>query len=113
MNEQQFTRSGATGILSGIFVGSIQEPDWNLLDVSLPHDSRIFERYIQFEKHYTETPVVHVGVAGFDIDNDDNSRLRVRAANIQRDGFTLQIESWLHTRMWSVEVVWTAFGEMA
>jgi hypothetical protein len=55
-------------------------------------------------------PVVHVGIVGLDVSKDANLRLRVRALDIRESGFTLQAETWLNTKIWSVEVSWLAVG---
>jgi hypothetical protein len=44
------------------------------------------------------------------VSNEDNLRVRVRALDIVATGFSLQVETWLHTRIWSVDVSWLAIG---
>ena len=55
-------------------------------------------------------PLVHVGVVGIDASKDDNLRLSVRAESITQHGFTLSVETWLNTKIWTVEVSWLAIG---
>lgn len=104
--------SSSLTIISDTFIGNVQEPDWCLLEVGEGSQSRIFERYIRFGKRFNKKPLVHVSLAGFDIDNDDNARLSIRATNISVEGFSVQMITWLNTRMWSVEVSWIAFGHI-
>ena len=113
MNQQNISgTSSQLSIISDTFVGNVQEPDWCLLDPAEGSQSRIFERYIRFGKRFNKKPLVHVSLVGFDIDNDDNARLSIKATNISVEGFSVQMITWLNTRMWSVEVSWIAFGHL-
>lgn len=106
MPEQHFSPL----IFSGTYVGSVEEPDWTLMDVVSESHDRVFERFIRFDQRYSSKPIVHVSLAGFDIDNSRNARLSLNATNITNEGFSLQIRTWLNTRMWSVEVTWLSIG---
>jgi hypothetical protein len=106
MAEQHF----APLILSGTYAGSIEEPDWTLLDVASENHDRIFERFVRFDQRFGAKPIVHLSLIGFDIDNSRNARLSLSPENITAEGFSLQIRTWLNTRMWSVEVSWLAIG---
>jgi len=96
--------------LNGTIVGSVEEPDWVLVDVPSENHDRIFERYIRFDQKFSDKPIVHLSLIGFDIDNSRNARLSLNAAHITAEGFSLQMRTWLNTRMWSVEVTWLAMG---
>ena len=65
---------------------------------------------VVFERSFMARPLVHVGVVGIDASKEDNLRLSVRAEAITEHGFTLRVETWLNTRIWSVEVSWLAIG---
>jgi hypothetical protein len=69
-----------------------------------------FEYWVGFDSPFANVPLVHVGVAGFDIDNRDTARLKVRAERITANGFMLVIETWRHTRVYGVDVSWLALG---
>lgn len=71
---------------------------------------RVYEKNIYFAKPFTCPPVVQVSIAGFDISNAANARLRVRALEVQNEGFVLEVETWLNTVIWSVNVSWMAIG---
>lgn len=73
---------------------------------------RIFTSRVTFERAFKSKPALHVGLVGFDIDNRDTARIRVNAQEITIAGFTAVIETWLGTRIWSVEVSWLALGHM-
>lgn len=83
---------------------------WALLKTASDESMRYFEGSIGFEQPFRVTPMVHVGVAGFDIDHRDNARLSVRLAESDRFGFRVRVGTWLNTRIWSVEVAWVAVG---
>jgi hypothetical protein len=96
-------------LLSSVVVldGSVES--WPMLDPSLG-DRREFRQSIRFERSFAHPPVVQVGLVGIDASKDDNLRLRLRAEDITSTGFTLHAETWLNTRIWSVEVSWLAIG---
>jgi hypothetical protein len=53
---------------------------------------------------------VHLGLAGLDISNQDSARLTSRAENVSPEGFDVVLATWLHTRVWRVDVNWLAIG---
>jgi hypothetical protein len=59
---------------------------------------------------FAAAPIVQLGVVGLDSSKDDNLRLRVRAEEISEQGFTIVVETWLHSQLWSVDVSWLAIG---
>ncbi|MET0089937.1 MAG: H-type lectin domain-containing protein [Candidatus Thiodiazotropha sp.] len=71
---------------------------------------RAFEQWIDFSTPFSNLPLVQLGVVGFDIDNRDTARLKVRAERITANGFMLVIETWRHTRVYGAEVSWLAIG---
>jgi hypothetical protein len=94
-------------ILSAIVpLGSLLE-DWSLLEGS---GQRSFRHPILFERPFLAAPVVHLGVVGLDASKHDNLRVRVRPEAIGTAGFTIVVETWLHTQLWAVDVSWLAIG---
>jgi hypothetical protein len=65
---------------------------------------------VHFDHPFAAVPVVHLGLAGFDISERDCSRLRVRAVDITPEGFSVQAQTWLGTEVWSIDVSWLALG---
>ena len=65
---------------------------------------------VVFERPFSAPPVVQLGVVGVDASKDHNLRLRVRAVDITANGFTIVVETWLHTQLWNVDVSWLAIG---
>ncbi|HTQ04362.1 MAG TPA: H-type lectin domain-containing protein [Polyangiaceae bacterium] len=89
-----------------VSLGSLLD-GWTLLDGS---GTRTFRHAVMFEHAFSAPPLVHVGVAGLDASKDDNLRLRVRAEDITRTGFSVVVETWLNTQLWAVDVSWLAIG---
>ncbi|MEI7894529.1 MAG: H-type lectin domain-containing protein [Myxococcales bacterium] len=82
---------------------------WNLLEVD-SDQPRVFEEEVVFQTPFAVPPVVLAALAGFDLDHHTNARVRVRPIDITPTGFRIQITTWHDTRVWSVDVAWTALG---
>ena len=96
-------------MLSAVTVLDSSLEGWNLLDVPA-EGPRTFQFDVAFERAFAAPPVVQVGICGLDVGNHDSARLRVRAVDINPKGFTLRAETWLNTKVWSVDVTWLALG---
>lgn len=84
---------------------------WELLDTPLHAEGvRTFSGRVEFERAFNSPPVVQIGITGFDIDNRDNARLNVGVTNVDVSGFYVELRTWWHTRIWSVELSWFAIG---
>jgi H-type lectin domain len=77
-----------------------------------PHGSpeRSFRSRVTFERPFTDIPLVHLGIAGFDVANQDSARVTSRVENVSPEGFDIVLGTWLHTRVWRVDVNWLAIG---
>jgi len=96
-------------MLSAVVVLDSTLDHWSLLEPA-GGMRRSCRQPILFERRFSVPPLVQIGVVGLDASKDDNLRLRVRAENITEHGFTLVAETWLNTKIWSVEVSWLAIG---
>ncbi len=96
-------------LLSAVVVLDSSLDGWNLLDPS-DAGSRIFRQPVSFVRAFSVPPIVQAAIVGLDVNKEDNLRIRVRVADITETGFTLQAETWLNTRIWSVDVSWMAIG---
>lgn len=65
---------------------------------------------IVFEHAFAAPPVVQLGIVGADASKDHNLRVRARAEQIAAGGFTLVVETWLHSQLFGVDVSWLAIG---
>ena len=84
-------------------------PGWTLLDAG-SDTPRTFMTRVAFEQPFGLAPVVHAGISGFDVENVDAARTRLRVTHVDATGFDLELETWLGTRIWSVDVSWLAIG---
>ena len=96
-------------MLSSVTVLDSSLEGWTLLDGDAS-SARVFLFEVRFERAFAASPLVHVAIAGLDVENNDAARLRVRAVDIHSGGFCIHVETWLHTRVWSVDVSWLAIG---
>lgn len=95
---------------SAVGVGILTE-GWNLAEAEpSAEESRTFTVTIAFAAGFTTTPVVQLGLTGFDIDQRDSPRISLKAENITPFGFQAVISSWSATRVYAVEFNWVAIG---
>jgi hypothetical protein len=80
------------------------------LHVAEVDGDRVFRSRVDFDAAFAATPVVHVGLAGFDIDHDDTARLRVHVEAITASGFDVVLTTWRCTRVYGASVSWLAIG---
>jgi hypothetical protein len=71
---------------------------------------RSFRTWVPFSRSFGAPPLVHVGISGFDIANQDAARLTTAVSHVTADGFEIVLSTWLGTRMWRVDVSWLAIG---
>lgn len=74
--------------------------------------SRRHCEYVEFKDAFREPPVVQVGFAMWDIDQQSNQRADIRAENVTPRGFDLVFRTWGDTRVARVRANWMAIGEM-
>lgn len=58
---------------------------------------------------FATPPTVTLGLSAFDILDDSDHRLALSLENVDKKGFTLNVGTWLETKVWSLEVTWIAF----
>jgi hypothetical protein len=98
-------------LLAGALRLDDSEPSWTLLEAPPPNgDARTVRSRVTFERAFTSSPVVQIGITGFDIDNHANARLRVAVIQIDEHGFEVELRTWWNTRLWSVDLSWLAIG---
>lgn len=94
-------------LLSAVAHLSSSDDGWTLQE---GEGSRSFARSVVFEHPFSAPPVVHLGVVGLDASKDHNLRLHTRAQDISATGFTIVVETWLHSQLWGLDVSWLAIG---
>jgi hypothetical protein len=97
-------------MLAGVNRFGAEQPDWPLCGPPTTGTNRRFVGQVRFERPFKTVPVVHLGLTGFDISNEDWARLEVRAGAIYAEGFEVIAETWYNTRVWSFRVSWLALG---
>jgi hypothetical protein len=97
-------------LLSATLVLDTSLDGWTLVEPAGDGGTRDFRYEVVFSRAFSGPPVLQVGIVGLDVSKDDNLRVRVRALDISPRGFTLLAETWLSTKIWSVEVSWLAIG---
>lgn len=84
---------------------------WTLDEPASEGDpERSFLCDVYFEVPFSQTPVVQLGVTGFDIDQCSSSRLKLSAESITGAGFQAKVTTWRSSRIYSVEFHWLAIG---
>ena len=94
-----------------VHVGN-QTDGWNLASPPAENfdEPRVFRFSVYFSAPFEARPVVHVGLAGLDVDQRDACRLTLNASEISNTGFVAEIATWRETRVYSVVFSWLALG---
>ncbi len=96
--------------IAGVNKFGADDEGWELVRGPQDGEARRYRATVTFEQPLRAAPVVHLGIVGFDISNEDAARIRVRAENISTRGFDVIAETWLNSKIWSVDVSWLAVG---
>ncbi|MFD0978797.1 H-type lectin domain-containing protein [Tropicimonas aquimaris] len=67
---------------------------------------------VRFSEPFRQPPVVHAGLAMWDIDRDSNQRADISAENVSETGFDLVFRTWGDTQVARVRATWLAIGEL-
>lgn len=74
---------------------------------------REVRRAVTFAEAFRKVPVVHVGLALWDMDHASNQRADLQALEVTQDGFELVFRTWGDTRVARLHATWLAIGELA
>jgi hypothetical protein len=96
--------------LAGVSKLGVDSGDWKLVDAGSQGEDRVYRATVTFERAFRALPIVHIGLVGFDISNQDAARLKLAAECITTEGFDVVVRTWLGTQIWSVEASWLAVG---
>jgi hypothetical protein len=72
---------------------------------------RELRRVVEFPTPYASTPVVHVSLSMWDIDQKHNMRVDISAEVVNPEGFVMVFRTWGDTRVARVRADWLAIGE--
>lgn len=96
---------------ASVQLGTLTE-GWNLATPSAAGaaDLRVFRFTVYFGTSFEATPVVHLGLTGFDFDQRNSNRVTLTAVDITHESFVAEIATWRDTRVYSVAFSWLALG---
>ncbi|MBF9046199.1 hypothetical protein LSUCC0031_03625 [Rhodobacterales bacterium LSUCC0031] len=69
-------------------------------------------RKITFAQAFQSPPLVHVGIAMWDMDGGTNQRADLRAEAVSPTGFELVFRTWGDSRVARIRADWIALGEV-
>ena len=72
--------------------------------------ARVERRAVVFGQPFRDTPVVHVGMAMWDIAVDSNQRADLSVEAVTAEGFVIVFRTWGDTRVARVRASWLAIG---
>ena len=91
------------------------DPDYQIGQFSTTDDhpwdkpQKETSRNITFPRAYASPPKVIVWLNGLDMANDKNWRINATATNIATTGFTIHLDTWADTVMYSASAAWIAY----
>lgn len=98
----------ALRIEHGVWEGTAGDtPGWSILEGK---GERTFRTYIRFYQGFLAAPNVIVGLSYFDIIRKANSRLNAKVAEVDPNGFYLDLYTCLNSQIWAAGVNWVAYG---
>jgi hypothetical protein len=66
---------------------------------------------IKFDEPFQNIPHILLSISQLDADKDSNIRYKAEAFSISRDGFTLKVQTWSDSRIFSISGYWLAISE--
>ena len=99
-------------IESGRYSAGEFDERWGLAESGVTR-RRIFTDKISFSSPFENPPKVLIAISGFDISDSGESfrsSLDVRAVRITAEGFTIEFNAYVNSRVRSLTVDWLAIG---
>jgi len=106
-----------TVISAQAFAQTMQNNSWSvnqsLAGYSLDKNNgdRTMTIEIKFEKPFTKKPQIFLSVTQIDSDKNVNLRYNVEAVSVSRDGFTIKVNTWADSKIFSVSGYWLAYRD--
>lgn len=92
----------------GVWEGTAKDtPGWSILE---GNGIRIYKTYIRFSPSFSASPKVVVGLSHLDIFKNANTRLTAQIAEVDPNGFYLNLITWGDSKIWAAGVNWIAYG---
>ncbi len=77
-----------------------------------PHSTELLNcKRIEFEHAYESPPKIVIWLKAVDLAKDHGWRIKAWASSIDKDGFTIHIDTWADTIMYSAAASWIAYPE--
>ncbi|HEY9301651.1 MAG TPA: H-type lectin domain-containing protein [Phormidium sp.] len=101
-------KSQTLRIEHGVWEGTEKDtPGWSIFK---GEGERVFRNYIRFSQGFVAPPNVVAALSYFDIINVANSRLNVKVAEIDNNGFYFELYTYWDSKVWAAGVNWIAYG---
>ena len=89
--------------------------DWTLATLPDPwpengDGTRTYIHHVIFESGFEYPPVIHLGLVGFDVDQRASARIKLTTPLVTSVGFTVEITTWLNSKVYAVDFSWMAVG---
>lgn len=66
---------------------------------------------IEFDKPFKNKPQILLSISQIDADRESNVRYNVTAVSVSKDGFTLKVDTWSDSRIFSISGYWLAITD--
>ena len=103
-----YSISAQTRILTGTWSVTKTLPAYSL---DQNNGERSMTIIINFEKPVSSIPKVILSVTQIDANKSTNIRYNVDAISISRDGFSLKVNTWADSKIFSISGNWLAYTE--
>jgi hypothetical protein len=104
-------QAGLGGLVqSGVFISHwYDKPDAPGYQLMVGTGNRSEAFRINFSQTFADKPEVVVGISEFDI-NGDGNRATIHAESIDKNGFSIRIETWANSSINSIQANWIAYS---
>ena len=101
--------AGMTWLKLGPKFSFLQTGSFNTQEVRVSDDLKPqTAKRIKFSQSFTQPPDVVVFLTGLDLDSCANWRVKAYATDVDSNGFTIHVDSWADTVLYSAGVTWIA-----
>ncbi|KAL7790708.1 hypothetical protein V8C37DRAFT_403314 [Trichoderma ceciliae] len=88
------------------------QPQVGVYTVFLNEQQKGQSGYIEFDRYFTETPQVFIGLSRIDISSSHNGRLTLGVSNVTTNGFEYNVGTWGDTLLYIVRVDFLVLGPL-
>lgn len=73
---------------------------------------RLARKRVTFAERFRSPPLVHLGIAMWDMDQNAGQRADLKSEQVTEEGFDIVFRTWGDTRVARVRADWLALGEL-